>query len=110
MRSWWWGKRSPSGLPSNASMHATITACERTLARLKTDRLDCYLLHWRGSYPLSETVAAFEQLLHDGKILSWGGSNFDVEDLQEVYGLSSAHPPVCNQVLYHLEERAIEHA
>lgn len=96
-------------LPSNASKKGVIKACESTLARLKTDRLDCYLLHWRGALPLEETVAAFDQLIDQGKILSWGVSNFDVDDLKEVYGLSSARPPVCNQVLYHLEERAIEH-
>jgi diketogulonate reductase-like aldo/keto reductase len=97
-------------LPSNASRKGVVQACEATLARLNTDRLDCYLLHWRGKHPLRDTVAAFDQLIHDGKILSWGVSNFDVDDLEEVYGLSSSHPPVCNQVLYHLEERAIEHA
>jgi diketogulonate reductase-like aldo/keto reductase len=97
-------------LPSNASRKGVVQACEASLARLKTDRLDCYLLHWRGTYPLRDTVAAFDQLLRDGKILSWGVSNFDVDDLEEVYTLSSAHPPACNQVLYHLEERAIEHA
>src|SRR5579863_7321901 len=63
-------------LPSNASRKGVVQACEATLARLNTDRLDCYLLHWRGSYPLRETVAAFEQLIRDGKILSWGVSNF----------------------------------
>ncbi len=97
-------------LPSHASRKGVVQACEATLARLNTDRLDCYLLHWRGAHPLRETVAAFDQLVRDGKILSWGVSNFDVDDLQEVYGLASAHPPVCNQVLYHLEQRAIEHA
>jgi diketogulonate reductase-like aldo/keto reductase len=97
-------------LPSNASMKGAVRACEATLARLKTDRLDCYLLHWRGSHPLQETVAAFDRLIDEGKILSWGVSNFDVDDLKELLGLSSASPPVCNQVLYHLQERAIEHA
>jgi diketogulonate reductase-like aldo/keto reductase len=91
-------------LPQNASRRGTLAACERSLARLKTDRLDCYLLHWRGSYPLADTIAAFEQLQRDGKILSWGVSNFDVADLKE------AGAPACNQVLYHLQERAIEHA
>jgi diketogulonate reductase-like aldo/keto reductase len=97
-------------LPSNASTKGVVRACESSLARLNTDRLDCYLLHWRGNYSLQETVAAFEQLIRDGKILSWGVSNFDVDDLEEVYSLSSSYAPVCNQVLYHLEERAIEHA
>ena len=70
-------------LPANASRRGTIAACERSLARLGTDRLDCYLLHWRGEYPLAETFAAFEQLQGEGKILSWGVSNFDVPDLEE---------------------------
>ena len=75
-------------LPSNASRRGTVTACERSLKRLKTDRLDCYLLHWRGSYPLSETVAAFEQLVADGKIRSWGVSNFDDDDLDEMLAVA----------------------
>ena len=97
-------------LPNNASRRGTITACERSLARLKTDRLDCYLLHWRGSYPLSETVAAFEQLVAVGKIRSWGVSNFDAHDLDEILQVSGEGKIACNQVLYHLQERAIEHA
>ena len=75
-------------LPSNASRRGTITACERSLARLKTDRLDCCLLHWRGSYPLEETVAAFEQLVSAGKIRSWGVSNFDTDDLNEILAVA----------------------
>ncbi|HEY0219741.1 MAG TPA: aldo/keto reductase, partial [Afipia sp.] len=63
-------------LPSNASRAGTIKACERSLQRMNTDRLDCYLLHWRGSYPLEDTVAAFDKLIEAGKILSWGVSNF----------------------------------
>lgn len=97
-------------LPSNASRRGTIAACEHSLARLGTDRLDCYLLHWRGSHPLEETLAAFEALVASGKILSWGVSNFDVDDLQEALWLAGGRPPVCNQILYHLEERAIEHS
>jgi diketogulonate reductase-like aldo/keto reductase len=97
-------------LPSNASRRGTITACERSLKRLKTDRLDCYLLHWRGSYPLAETVAAFEDLVSAGKIRSWGVSNFDSDDLDEMLAVSGQGKIVCNQVLYHLKERAIEHA
>ncbi|HEY3795848.1 MAG TPA: aldo/keto reductase [Bradyrhizobium sp.] len=97
-------------LPSNASRRGTITACERSLARLKTDRLDCYLLHWRGSYPLQETVAAFEQLTDSGKIRSWGVSNFDTDDLNEILAVAGKSRIACNQVLYHLQERAIEHA
>jgi diketogulonate reductase-like aldo/keto reductase len=97
-------------LPSNASRRGTITACERSLKRLKTDRLDCYLLHWRGSYPLSETVAAFEELAGAGKIKSWGVSNFDTDDLNEMLAVAGKGKIACNQVLYHLQERAIEHA
>jgi diketogulonate reductase-like aldo/keto reductase len=97
-------------LPQNASRAGTRAACERSLRRLQTDRLDCYLLHWRGAYPLEDTIAAFEQLRKEGKILSWGVSNFDVADLEEVRALAGAGHPVCNQVLYHLQERAIEHA
>jgi diketogulonate reductase-like aldo/keto reductase len=97
-------------LPSNASKLGTMAACEKSLARLRTDRLDCYLLHWRGNYPLEDTISAFDQLMRDGKILSWGVSNFDVSDLDEVAAIAGAGHPVCNQVLYHLEERAIEHA
>lgn len=96
-------------LPQNASRAGTLAACEASLARLGTDRLDCYLLHWRGGHPLEDTVAAFEQLLDEGKILSWGVSNFDVPDLEEVRALGG-RGPVCDQVLYHLRERAIEHA
>jgi diketogulonate reductase-like aldo/keto reductase len=97
-------------LPQHASRTGTRTACERSLARLGTDRLDCYLLHWRGQCPLEDTIAAFEQLLDEGKILSWGVSNFDVPDLEEVRAIGGRGGPVCNQVLYHLKERAIEHA
>src|ERR1043166_6096725 len=88
-------------LPSNASRRGTITACERSLKRLKTDRMDCYLLHWRGSYPLSETVAAFEELVRAGKIKSWGVSNFDADDLDELLKVSGEGRIACNQVLYH---------
>ena len=97
-------------LPTNASRRGTLAACEKSLARLRTDRLDCYLLHWRGEFPLEETIAAFDTLVRDGKILSWGVSNFDVADLDEVAAIAGAGHPACNQVLYHLQERAIEHA
>jgi diketogulonate reductase-like aldo/keto reductase len=97
-------------LPSNASRRGTITACERSLKRLKTDHLDCYLLHWRGSYPFEDTVAAFEELVAAGKIRSWGVSNFDSDDLDELLDVAGAGRIACNQVLYHLQERAIEHA
>jgi len=97
-------------LPSNASRRGTITACERSLKRLKTDRLDCNLLHWRGSYPLQDTVAAFDELIAAGKIRSWGVSNFDADDLNELLAVAGKGRIACNQVLYHLQERAIEHA
>jgi diketogulonate reductase-like aldo/keto reductase len=97
-------------LPQNASRAGTRAACERSLSRLKTDRLDCYLLHWRGRYPLEETVAGFDDLRRAGMILSWGVSNFDVPDLEELQTLASGAACACNQVLYHLEERGIEHA
>ena len=97
-------------LPSNASRLGVIKACERSLMRLATDRLDCYLLHWRGRVPLAETIGAFEELVQAGKILSWGVSNFDVDDLDEALEIAGPGKIACNQVLYHLEERAIEHA
>jgi diketogulonate reductase-like aldo/keto reductase len=97
-------------LPGNASRRGTITACERSLKRLKTDYLDCYLLHWRGSFPLEETVAAFDELVASGKICSWGVSNFDADDLDELLAVAGKGNIACNQVLYHLQERAIEHA
>jgi diketogulonate reductase-like aldo/keto reductase len=97
-------------LPHNASKAGTRKACEQSLRRLRTDRLDCYLLHWRGSYPLAETFTAFEELRAEGKILSWGVSNFDVADLDEALRVAGPGRIACNQVLYHLRERAIEHA
>lgn len=96
-------------LPSNASFAGTIAACERSLARLRTDRLDCYLLHWPGSYPLEDSFAGFERLREQGKILSWGVSNFDVPDLEAAWRAGGEGRIACNQLLYHLEERAIEH-
>ena len=97
-------------LPRNASRSGTKAACERSLARLETDRLDAYLLHWRGNYPLEETIEAFTQLCREGKIRSWGVSNFDVADLDEVRQIAGAEQIACNQALYHLQERALEHA
>ena len=95
-------------LPQNASRLGTKIACERSLRHLKTDWLDCYLLHWRGPHPLEDTFAAFEALREEGKILSCGVSNFDVPDLEEAWEIAGSRI-VCNQVLYHLQERAIEH-
>jgi diketogulonate reductase-like aldo/keto reductase len=96
-------------LPNHASKSGTLAACEKSLAHLRTDRLDCLLLHWRGSVPLQETIAAFETLVRQGKIQAWGVSNFDVQDLTEVAAIAGPGHPTCNQVLYHLKERAIEH-
>ena len=97
-------------LPQNASRKGTIHACERSLHRLRTGHLDCYLLHWRGPHPLEDTFAAFEQLQRGGKILSWGVSNFDTPDLEHALTIAGEGRVASNQVLYHLEERAIEHA
>ena len=99
-------------LPQNASRRGTRAACEQSLKRLGTDRLDCYLLHWRGSVPLEQTIGAFLDLQREGKIRSWGVSNFDADDLEEAYAIATTpgETVACNQVLYHLEERAIEHA
>jgi diketogulonate reductase-like aldo/keto reductase len=97
-------------LPQNASATDTILACRRSLRRLETDRLDCYLLHWRGGYSLQETFGAFEHLRKAGSILSWGVSNFNENDLDEAWRAGGNGHLACNQVLYHLNERAIEHA
>jgi diketogulonate reductase-like aldo/keto reductase len=97
-------------LPHNASRQGTLAACESSLRRLRTGWLDCYLLHWPGHHPLAETIGAFQQLEREGKIRSWGVSNFDAVDLEAARRTGNHAGPVCNQVLYHLEERAIEHA
>jgi diketogulonate reductase-like aldo/keto reductase len=95
-------------LPTHASRAGVIAACNASLDRLATDHLDCYLLHWRGAHPLEDTIAGFEELRRQGKIKGWGVSNFDVPDLEEVRRLAGSGQPLCNQVLYHLEERSIE--
>ena len=97
-------------VPGNASRKGVVAACEASLRRLRTDRLDAYLLHWPGQHPIAETVAGFEALKASGKILSWGVSNFDVDDLEEVLRIAGPGSIACNQVLYHLGQRAIEHA
>ncbi|APG91669.1 aldo/keto reductase [Sinorhizobium americanum] len=96
-------------LPSNASRSGTIAACERSLRHLGTDRIDLYLLHWRGGYPLAETVAAFEELKRDGKIIAWGVSNFDVDDMEELISVPEGGNVATNQVLYNLGRRGIEY-
>jgi len=95
-------------LPSNASYDGTLKACERSLKRLKTDWLDLYLLHWRGSYPLSETMRAMEKLVAEGLVKYIGVSNFDVEDLMEAEQVLQTEQIACNQVLYNLRDRGIE--
>jgi diketogulonate reductase-like aldo/keto reductase len=94
--------------PHNASRSGVKAACERSLRRLATDRIDLYLLHWPGSIPLAETVEAFERLRADGKIRHWGVSNFDVADMAELRKAKSGSPCAANQVLYHLGERGVE--
>lgn len=94
--------------PHNASRAGTVAACERTLRRLRIDTLDLYLLHWRGSIPLSETVEAFQKLKSDGKIRDWGVSNFDPGDMEELAKVAPEDACIANQVLYHLGSRGIE--
>jgi diketogulonate reductase-like aldo/keto reductase len=95
-------------LPYNASRSGTIAACERSLRNLGTDDIDLYLLHWRGGYPLADTVAAFEELKKVGKIRAWGVSNFDVDDMEELLEAGGADVAT-NQVLYNLTRRGIEY-
>jgi diketogulonate reductase-like aldo/keto reductase len=95
-------------LPQHADADATRRACEDSLRRLGTDHLDLYLLHWRGDTPLAETIGAFEALRAEGKIRAWGVSNFDHDDLDEVEQIAPG-ACACNQVLYHLRDRTIEH-
>lgn len=94
--------------PHNASRAGVVAACERSLKRLGTDRLDLYLLHWRGSYPLAETIDGFETLKRAGKIKAWGVSNFDTADLSELARVTGGDACASNQVLYHLGARGVE--
>jgi len=96
-------------LPENATERGTISACERSLKRLNTDRIDLYLLHWRGSPPLAGTLKAFAALERDGKIHRWGVSNFDMSDMEELWALPGGRAVATNQVLYNLRRRGIEH-
>ena len=97
-------------LPNHATRRETIARCEASLRRLETDRLDLYLLHWRGEVPLDETLEAFDALLRAGKIRHWGVSNFDVSDMEELAVLIGGSAVTTNQVLYNLTRRGIEYA
>jgi diketogulonate reductase-like aldo/keto reductase len=94
--------------PHNASREGTVAACERSLKRLKTERIDVYLLHWRGSVPLAETVEAFEALTRAGKIASFGVSNFDGDDMAELWRVADGAKATTNQILYNLTRRGVE--
>ncbi|MFN3657039.1 MAG: aldo/keto reductase [Pseudolabrys sp.] len=95
-------------LPENAGRDDAVAACEASLKRLKTDRIELYLLHWRGSVPLEETIEAFVALEEAGKIVDWGVSNFDISDIGEMWKLPEGDTLACNQVLYNLTRRGIE--
>ncbi len=95
-------------LPQNASLAGTVAACERSLKRLATDRIDLYLLHWRGGHPLAETVGAFQALKAAGKIRYWGVSNLDTADMEELVAVPGGSACAANQVLYHPDSRGIE--
>ena len=95
--------------PHNASARGAIAACERSLTRLGTDHIDLYLLHWRGSIPLEQTLSAFERLVRDGKIGRWGVSNLDVDDMRELAALDNGHNCALDQVYYSLSQRGVEH-
>jgi len=95
-------------LPENASRQGTIAACERSLKKLKTDRIELYLLHWRGEEPLEETIEAFTELVEAGKICDWGVSNFDISDIGELWKTPGGNGVAVNQVLYNLTRRGIE--
>jgi diketogulonate reductase-like aldo/keto reductase len=96
-------------LPGHATTEGVVAACARSLRRLQTTHLDCLLLHWPGPHPLEATIAGFERLRAAGMIRAWGVSNFDVDDLEAAAAVAGADRIACNQVLYHLGERAIEH-
>src|SRR6266404_8408482 len=96
-------------LPENATTAGTVSACEHSLRRLRTDRLDLYLLHWRGNVPLEETLDAFAELVDAGKIRYWGVSNFDVVDMIELRGLTGGADVAVDEVLYNLTRRGIEY-
>ncbi|QUH04315.1 aldo/keto reductase [Saccharopolyspora erythraea] len=95
--------------PHNASRRGAVEACERSLRRLNTDRIDLYLLHWRGGTPLAETLEAFEQLRADGRIRYFGVSNFDPDDMRELWEHELGRQSVTDQVLYNLTRRGVEY-
>lgn len=95
-------------LPSNAGAEATVRACEGSLRRMGTDRLDLYLLHWRGSTPLDETLEGFATLVDQGKVRHWGVSNFDAGDMEELVGLAGGEAVCTDQVLYNPSRRGVE--
>ncbi|HYV57168.1 MAG TPA: aldo/keto reductase [Candidatus Nitrosopolaris sp.] len=97
-------------LPSHGSFDKVLRACEATLHRLRTDRLDLYLLHWPGTHPLERTIEAFERLVRDGKIRFYGVSNFDADEMVQAVAIAGERRIACNQLLHHLQERSIEHA
>ncbi len=96
-------------LPSNATRRGTVEACERSLRRLGTDHVDLYLLHYPSRYPLRDTIAGFQELAEAGKIRFWGVSNFDADELEKAEALGGTGSVACDQVLYHLQERSVEH-
>jgi diketogulonate reductase-like aldo/keto reductase len=96
-------------LPENASRAGTVTACERSLKRLRTNVIDLYLLHWRGRHPLAETLAGFEALMKAGKIRHWGVSNFDTDDMEELFALTGGRACATNQILYNVKRRTPEY-
>lgn len=96
-------------LPQNAAYQAMKHACERSLRKLRTDRIDLYLLHWKGSYPFEETVRAMLELREEGKILRWGVSNMDVTDMERFFAIPDGESCAVNQILYNLKERGVEY-
>jgi len=94
--------------PHHAGAKTMPAACERSLARLRVDRIDCYLLHWPGRVPLAETVEAFERLVREGRIARWGVSNFDVDAMEALHAVPGGERCATNQVLHHLGDRAVE--
>jgi len=97
-------------MPHDATRRGTVRTCEKDLKRIGTDYLDCYLIHWPGPHPLEDSIAGLEELREAGKIRAWGVSNFDEQLLAEVRKIAGPGKLACNQVLYHLAERTIEHA